>query len=277
MYLWRKTTAPRWLKAHEEILQARFGSSLAIISRPECKRVQIEIACMSRNESRRLVNEFGGRAGKLPHDWLKRFARAHESEPLKIGKRLMISRKGAFQSASAAAGKPSLLVIPAAGAFGTGEHPTTAMSLRLLEQLTRQWKPGWSIVDLGTGSGILALAASRFGASHVLAIDMDPTAISTAKANARLNRIDNVDFKLGDLRRWKAPARIDIITANLFSELLIEILPNVKRSRWLILSGILRTQEKEFGRALRCNRIDIATVRRRGKWLAVLARQLRRS
>lgn len=150
------------------------------------------------------------------------------------------------------------------------------MSLRLLETLTRKVKPK-VVVDLGTGSGILALAATCFGASHVLAIDVDPTAISTAKANARLNKIDSVDFRIGDIRLWKFSRTIDIVTANLFSELLIEILPKLRRASWLILSGILREQEKNFIRALRRNTIDIAEVRRRGKWIAILAQQLRRS
>ena len=276
MYLWRKVVEPRWLNAHEEILHARFGLTLSIISRRECKRVQIEIACKSRNDSRKLVKEFGGRARKLPRDWLKRFGRGQQNRPLKIGKRLVISRDDGFPPVAATVWKPSLLVIPAGAAFGTGDHPTTAMSLRLLEKLSRKTRPRL-VVDLGTGSGILALAASRFGASRVVAIDMDPTAISTAKANARLNRIDDVDFRLADLRRWNPPDRIDVITANLFSELLMPLLPKLKRATWLILSGILRAQEKEFVRALGRNKIDIVQVRRRGKWIAILARQLRPS
>src|SRR5262245_21724570 len=58
---------------------------------------------------------------------------------------------------------------------------------------------GWSLADLGTGNGILALAAKRFGAGRVIGIDIDPKAISVAKANARLNKIDDVDFQLADV------------------------------------------------------------------------------
>jgi ribosomal protein L11 methyltransferase len=271
MYLWRKVVAPRWLSAHEEILQMHARGALAVISRPGRKRLQLEVACSSRNDSRKLVNEFGGRADKLPRDWLKRFARTQESRRLKIGKRLIILRSKQKREADRF---PYSLIIPAGEAFGTGDHGTTAMSLRLLEQLTRQWNAGWSIVDLGTGSGILALSAKCFGAEKVAAIDIDPTAISTAKTNARLNKIDNVDFHLRDLREWKPAYKIDIVIANLFSELLIEILPKLKHSRWLILSGVLRAQEKEFHSALRRSKIDIVEVRRRGKWIAVLAKTI---
>jgi ribosomal protein L11 methyltransferase len=201
---------------------------------------------------------------------LKRFSREHEAKALRIGKRLIVVRSLTKREAACF---PYSLVIPAGAAFGTGEHPTTAMSLRLLERLTRTWKPGWSLADLGTGSGILALAAARFGARRVLAIDLDPTAIATAKTNARLNKIGNVDFQVGDLRLWKPARKIDIVTANLFSDLLIEILPKLKRSDWLILSGVLRAQEMGFVRAMRRSKTDIVEVRRRGKWIAILARQ----
>ncbi|HJX80484.1 MAG TPA: 50S ribosomal protein L11 methyltransferase [Candidatus Udaeobacter sp.] len=273
MYLWRKIAEPRWLGAHENILQARSGGRLAIISKPGRKRRQLEIACTLRNDSRKLVEEFGGRTEKLPRNWLQRFAHLHQSKPIKVGKRLVIAGKVDFQTQKAfVLNKPRLLVIPASAAFGTGEHATTAMSLRLLERLTREWKNSWSLADLGTGSGILALAAKRFGAGRLVGIDIDPKAISVAKANARLNKIDNVDFKLGDLRKWKSWAGRDIVAANLYSVLLIEILPKLKRSNWLILSGVLRMHENKFFHALRRNKIEIVKVNRRGKWIAVLAK-----
>ena len=267
---------PRWTIAHEETLQARARGGLAIISSPGRRRLQLEIVCKSRTDAQKLVSEFGGRGKKLPRDWLKRFARANETKrPLKIGKRLLIFNVGGTPASRVSRHKGhSHIFIPAGAAFGTGDHVTTALSLRLLEQLTRQWNAGWSIVDLGTGSGILALSAKCLGAEHVVAIDLDPVAISTAETNAQLNKIDNVDFRVGDVRRWKPAHRIDIVTANLFSQLLIEILPKLKRGRWLILSGVLRDQEKEFIYALRRSKIDIVQVRRRGKWSAVLAKTI---
>ena len=153
--------------------------------------------------------------------------------------------------------KPACLVIPASLAFGTGEHATTAMSLRFLEQLTRRWNPGWSLVDLGTGSGILALAAKRLGAGRVIGIDNDPAAISMAKSNARLNKIRGATFQLGDVHRWNPAQRTDVITANLYSDLLIEILPKLRGGGWLILSGTLRSQQDELVGALQRNHLAI--------------------
>jgi ribosomal protein L11 methyltransferase len=283
-YLWRKSAEPRWLKAHEEILEARFGGALSIVSTPGRKRSQIEVAFRSRLDALRLTKEFGGTVERIPDDWLKRIERKQKRAPLRIGKRLIVVQTMSdrlctpllkHEDGNAFTCQPSCLVIPAGIAFGTGEHATTAMSLRMLEKLIRKATRG-IVVDLGTGTGILALAARRFGARHVIGIDFDPAAIATAKANARLNRIRDVDFQMRDVRRWKPPPKIEIVTANLFSELLIDTLPQLRRSRWLILSGILRTQESDVVRALRRNRIEIIQARRRGKWVAILARQLRR-
>ena len=266
MYLWRRLANQKWWSDNEKELRAIAADRLAIIERADRKRSQLEVASRSRAELQNLTKQFGGRVEKLPGDWLRRSSR--KTKPLRVGKRLVIVH---IPKSREAGGFPYSLIIQIGAAFGTGEHATTAMSLRLLEKLTRSWKPGWSMVDLGTGSGILALAAKCFGATRVIGIDNDPSAISTAKENVRLNKIRDVQFRVGDVRRWKLPGKIDIVIANLFSELLIEILPNLKRARWLILSGILRGQEREVTRAFKRHKIDILQLRRRGKWVAILA------
>ena len=165
----------------------------------------------------------------------------------------------------------SHLIIPASLAFGTGEHATTAMSLRFLEQLTRRWKSGWSLADLGTGTGILALAAKRLGAGRVVGIDNDPKAIAVARSNARLNQIRGIAFQLADVHHWNSAQTTDVMTANLYSDLLSEILPKLGGSRLLILSGILRSQQHELVRSLWRSHYDVISMKRRGKWLAIVA------
>jgi len=275
MYLWRRATSERWLDENESELRNLAGHRLAIIERPNRKRLLLEVGSNSRPLLQQIEKRFSGRIQKLSREWLKRSLR-RKTKPLRIGTKR--------------------LIIPAGAAFGTGEHATTAMSLRLLEKVfrnatgdrsvdllasplanprglsrLRRSAPARSVVDLGTGSGILALAAKRLGAKRAVGIDNDPIAISTAKANARLNRIRGVQFGVADVRRYKLPRKPDIITANLFSELLIEILPKLRKARWSILSGILREQERDLVRALNRNKIDIVEVQRRGKWVAVLA------
>jgi ribosomal protein L11 methyltransferase len=267
-YLWRKRASRRWWRDHGELLELQFGTNLAVIERPDRKQLEIEIAAQSAGELRRIAKRLGGEVRKLSHDWLRHALRPKKTKPLKIGDKK--------------------LSIPAGTAFGTGEHATTAMCLRLLERAMRagrdgslsrpsnlsdasEKRPYLLVVDLGTGSGILAFAARLLGAKRVIAIDNDPIAIRTAKENARANNIDNVRFHVADVRQWRLPWEAEVVTANLFSELLIEILPKLKRIRRLILSGILRSQEKELIRALQRNRIAVAKTVRRGKWAALLA------
>src|SRR4029077_18166346 len=180
------------------------------------------------------------------------------------------ARSDALRRAHSAAGdiKPALLVIPASLAFGTGEHATTAMSLRFLEELTRCWNPGWSLADLGTGSGILALAAKCFRARRGVGIDNDRAAISVAKSNARLNKIRGASFELCDVHKWNPAQQTDVITANLYSDLLIETLPKLRGGAWLILSGILRSQQEELVYSLQRNHLDVISMKHRGKWVA---------
>ncbi|MGC1321555.1 MAG: 50S ribosomal protein L11 methyltransferase [Candidatus Udaeobacter sp.] len=231
----------------------------------------MEIVCRSRSDSSALLKEFGGRIEALPRNWLERFTRS-ESKPIKIGKRLIISSVGGTLMSRLTRHKGrSHIIIPTSLAFGTGEHATTAMSLRFLEQLTRFWNPGWSLIDLGTGSGILALAAKCLGAARVIGIDNDPAAISVAKSNARLNKIRSAAFQLNDVLKWNLIQKTDVITANLYSDLLIEILPKLRGCGWLILSGILRSQQDDLVRALQRNRLEIINMKRRGKWMGVLA------
>jgi ribosomal protein L11 methyltransferase len=272
VYLWRKRAELYWVKAHEDLLQARASGQLVIVRRPGRKRLELEIVCRLRSASSALLKEFGGRIEALPRNWLERFARG-DSKPIKIGKLLIISSVGGTVVSRLSRHKGrSHIIIPASFAFGTGEHATTAMSLRFLEQLTRGWNPGWSLADLGTGSGILALAAKCLGAGRVIGIDNDPAAISVAKSNARLNKIRGASFQLGDVHKWSPAQKIDVIMANLYSDLLIEILPKLRSGVWLILSGILRTQQDELIDGLQRNHIDVISIKHRGKWIAILAK-----
>jgi ribosomal protein L11 methyltransferase len=287
MYLWRRLATRSWFCENETQLRARAGNQLAIVERPNRKKLQLEVASKSRATLWPLAQEFGGRIGKFPRDWLRRALRC-KTKPVRVGNKK--------------------LNIPAGAAFGTGEHATTAMCVKMIEDVMRSWEAqaaspalfGASpksvfrknlrsrggdrqhtrgvrslrvVVDLGTGSGILALAARWLGAKHVIAIDNDPTAISTAKENARLNKISGVKFQVSDIRDWNFPRDVEVVTANLFSELLIEVAPRFRFAHWLILSGILRAQEEDVSRALTRHKIDIIEARRRGKWVAILARR----
>jgi ribosomal protein L11 methyltransferase len=270
MYIWRKSVGARWLRAHNEDIARRFGNAVVVVERPGIERALLEISCPTTRQAQELIREFGGRVEKLRADWLQDFTKRIRAKPLQIGSRLVVLRTPAKLNTTAHA-----IVIPAEAAFGTGEHATTAMCLRLLERISRHLAPGWRMLDAGTGSGILAIAGRCFGAKNVMAIDSDPLALTTAKRNARANRIRNIDLVLANVLKRKVRGKFDIITANLFSEILIEALPlwsrHLARDGSLVLSGILRSQEKAVAAALRRNGFHDSEVRRRGKWVALLA------
>jgi ribosomal protein L11 methyltransferase len=215
----------------------------------------VEVSCRTRKEAIELQSELGGSIEKLRADWLQEYAKRSAVRPVRIGSRV--------------------IAIPAEAAFGTGEHATTAMCLRMMERVVRKRSDGWTMLDAGTGSGILAIAGSCLGANRVLAIDNDLLACSIARRNARRNRARRIEFRTGDVLREKLDGKFDLITANLFSEILIAALPiwsrHVTSGGSLILSGVLRSQERAVVAALRRNHFDPREIRRRGKWIALRA------
>lgn len=274
-YIWRKAANAKWLSANETPLHEQTAGLYAIIDRPERQRLIVEAFCKTRRVAERLQQVFGGSSSHLARDWKTRVLVATKTKPLRIGRRLTVVSEERDIATNRTA---VVLIIPTGAAFGTGEHATTAMSLRMLERVTRSFVPGWRMLDAGTGSGILALAGRCFGASEVVAIDNDRLAISTAKENARRNGIRRVQFRIADVTKPQ-PSSFDIVTANLYSELLIRTLPawrqNLRQRARLILSGVMRAQESDVLRGLRKNGYVTRETRRRGKWIALLCSQKR--
>jgi len=142
----------------------------------------------------------------------------------------------------------TVVVLDPGLSFGTGQHPTTRFCL---EQLAAGRKPGLpqSFLDIGTGSGILAIAAARLGYRPIEAFDFDPDSVRIAKANARQNKVSRqLQISRRDLTRMplKSGHRFDIVCANLIHDLLIaeraRILRRVKSGGTLVLAGILHSQ-----------------------------------
>ncbi|HEV2061756.1 MAG TPA: 50S ribosomal protein L11 methyltransferase, partial [Solirubrobacteraceae bacterium] len=149
-------------------------------------------------------------------------------------------------------------------AFGTGGHETTRLCLELLLELP----PQGPLVDLGCGSGVLAIAAARLGWSPVLGLDFDPLAVEATEANARANGVA-VEARRFDLRDEAAPAAPTVV-ANLLRPLLLEVARRGVETDALIASGLLRREVDQVAAAFGAH--DLVERRRTslGDWSALL-------
>jgi len=216
-----------------------------------------------------LVPAWGGRIDPVStRQWLA----ARPSPPLQIGKALrIVSEKPVGREKS---GVPQLY-IPHGLAFGSGEHATTSMLLRALTQhpdLARG-----PVLDLGTGSGVLALAARLLGARKIVATDWDAEAVRTARQNEALNfRELSIRWQRADVKRLRAKARYHLILANLFSGILVEAAAPIAAALApggnLWLSGILHSQQAEVIAAYEEQKLHLARTVRRGKWVMLCFR-----
>ena len=172
-------------------------------------------------------------------DWARRSQEG--LAPVTVG-RLTIAASAALHRVCPAPGidHPLTIVIEPSMGFGTGHHASTRLCLRALQQANVSRA---SVLDVGTGSGVLAIAAVRLGAARALGIDHDPDAIAAATANLRLNAdVADVEFRVAELSEARLPPA-DLVTANLTGALLVRAarrLSGLVRPRGtLIVSGIL--------------------------------------
>lgn len=177
--------------------------------------------------------------GYAPRDW--RSFRKHHFKARDFGARLRVCPAWSLRPKR---GRVSVIINPGLS-FGTGDHFTTRFCLEMIDSLSRP-RPPASFLDVGTGSGILAIAAARLGARRVVATDNDRQALDHARANARLNRLSKrIRWVVSDITADALPAgRFDIVSANLYGTLLAGAAPSLVRAakRRLILSGILEQE-----------------------------------
>lgn len=277
-YVWRKLSAAKWEDVWWDRL-SEVSDRLAITALAGAKTIRLDAFYLSRTEADKLRHAFGGqvteqkKAAILP-------APAPRA-PIRVrGKLVVVATAEERTLALKEARKTKLLLIPAGMAFGTGDHATTSTCLRFLADISGELAgQKWELLDLGTGSGILALAGRCLGADRAVAGDFDADAVRTTKENARLNEIDRVSVKKLDVRTWNPVQTFPVVAANLFSGLLIEVAPKLAAATAvggrLIFSGILRGQEAEVIAAFERAGFQLDRVIRKGKWVS--GRALRRS
>lgn len=192
--------------------------------------------------------------------------------PVKITDRIVV-RPG-WREYEAHAGEIIIELDPGM-AFGTGTHPTTALCIRLVEA---HMKPGMKFLDIGTGSGILMIAAAKTGATTMAGIDNDPVAVEVAGNNLLRNKIAPADFTLveGDLVT-SVNRPFDMIAANILAETICRMIPDIppllSPGGVFIASGIIIEKEPMVLEALHSQGFEIIEIRQLEGWTAIAARR----
>lgn len=165
------------------------------------------------------------------------------------------------------------LIMDPGKAFGTGTHPSTRLTLGLLENVMRG---GENVLDVGTGSGILAIAAMRMGAKQVLATDLETDAVVSARANIALNPVSNIKVIQSDLMtNVPTGETYDLILANMLPVALVPLIPQLTgrlaQGGQFLLAGIIKEKAALITETLLANGFAIAETRTLGDWVALRA------
>ncbi|MDU4888963.1 MAG: 50S ribosomal protein L11 methyltransferase [Clostridium sp.] len=158
-------------------------------------------------------------------------------------------------------------------AFGTGTHETTRMCVKALEKYV---KGEDTVFDIGTGSGILSIAAARLGAKHVVGVDLDPVAVDSAKKNVGYNNLSNIEILYGDLMEV-VKGKAEIVVANILAPIVMILCDGVKEfineGGFFIASGILNTQEEMIKEKMEAVGFKIEEVIADGEWVCIVAKK----
>jgi len=204
----------------------------------------------------------------VEEDWSVAWRKHHR--PLRVGPRSWVQPP--WEDAPPAPGEARVLIDPGM-AFGTGSHPTTALCLERLDELLAEL-PGADVLDVGTGSGVIALLAVKLGAGRVCGTENDPVALEAARRGAGLNGIpsERMRWALADPDQLpEAPYRI--VVANILLNTLIELAPAIARKvasgGRLVLSGLLAAQADEAEAAYAALGLSPAGRAQRDGWARV--------
>ena len=210
------------------------------------------------NVNQQLVND---------EDWLYKWQEYFK--PTKVAERIVV--KPTWEEYTADDDELVIEIDPGM-AFGTGTHETTSMCLRALEQHVT---PDTTVLDVGCGSGILAIGAALLGAKEALGIEIDTDAVEVAKSNVELNHLsDKITVQYGDLTKG-VDYKADVVVANLMADLVIMLTPDVAKhlneGGVYISSGILNEKEELVSDAITAAGFTIEEILHDGEWCCIVA------
>lgn len=199
-------------------------------------------------------------------DWNTQWKKYYK--PTKVGDKFVI--KPLWEEYEAKEGEIILHMDPGM-AFGTGTHETTRMCLEAVEDYMRK---DTTVFDIGTGSGILAIGASKLGAKEVVGVDLDIVAVNSAKENVGYNDLENVTILHGNLMDV-VEGNSDIIVANIIAEVILILIDDVKKKLneggIFISSGIIKEKEAMVKEGLVAKGFDVIETRREGEWVCIVS------
>ena len=260
-----------WDYVDDSLRESMKGRSLVRFYLEESPESALKIAVLSEQIAYPIITRT-----LQEEDWANNWKRYYQ--PIKIGQRFLVVPQ--WQEVDAGERIPILL--DPGLSFGTGAHPSTQSCLCLAEDII---KPGQKVLDLGTGSGILAIAARKLGASTAIACDIDPQAEKAVRENMKFNELstETLTFYAGNLLEDRhlqekiAAQSYDIIFANIIADVIIALAPMIspllRPDGSFICAGIIAGRETEVEAALKKAGLRVQNRRQQEQWFAFSCRK----
>ena len=279
MWIWSKLSGIQWIDAWEDRF---YGNPNTVISKLKSnKTIRVEVYTETEEEAKKIQKQFGGSIRKLVHqNWAA--ITQPTRPPIRIRSSVIISGsrdEDAREKLSREFPGRHIIQIPADMAFGTGDHATTSTCMRLLVDIAKERRGSkWDMLDLGTGSGVIAIAARMLGAHHCHGMDFDPQAVEVARRNVCRNGVDFVKISESDVLKWTPDKTWPVVVANMFSTILQQAFPTISKATELngdiIISGILKEQWDETRDVAKKSGLHFTQIITKGKWVTARGQRL---
>lgn len=203
-------------------------------------------------------------------DWANEWKQYYK--PIRVTDKLTI--KPSWEDYTAESEQEKIIELDPGMAFGTGTHPTTVLSMKLMEKYVQ---PTSTVIDVGCGSGILSIAGAKLGVKEILALDLDPVAVKSAQENVELNHVqDIVQVAQGDLLKGVGK-RTDVVVANILADIIVLFTHDLPRvlvpGGVFIGSGIIEEKTELVIQSLTTNGLQVLETIHQDGWVAIAAKK----